>query len=277
MGGPDAGGVGGDPGEVDASRVDLDEEQDVEPSQGDGVDAAEVGGDHRLGLGADERRPCRAGAARGGFDPGAAEDFPHAGRRDPISQPAQLAVHPAVSPRRVLTGHPDCQSADLGDHRWSAGSRGLCPVAGHEPAVPAHHSLRLHDQQDLAKPGPVEDGRQQRQDRAVGLGEPRPGKLALQHQHLVTQRQNLGVAVVTGGEQPTETTQQEPSDRRDQVHEPANVPSGRLGPPANLAPLAPQLAFPQLTGSDEFSAPSSRCGRGGRSPRTPGAPRCSSS
>ena len=45
LGGPGSGGVGCDAGEVHSSGVCFDEEQDVEPAQGDSVDREQVGGD----------------------------------------------------------------------------------------------------------------------------------------------------------------------------------------------------------------------------------------
>jgi hypothetical protein len=69
-------------------------------------------------------------------------------------------------------------------------------VAGHETAVPAQHGLGLDNQQHFAEAGPVEHARQQGQDRAVGVGEPRQCDLALQYQDLVAQGQDLRVTVI---------------------------------------------------------------------------------
>jgi hypothetical protein len=69
--------------------------------------------------------------------------------------------------------------------------------------MPAQHRLRPHDQQDLRQAAPVQRLGEHRQDRAVRVGEPRPGHLALQHEDLVAQRQDLGVSpVAREGQQP---------------------------------------------------------------------------
>ena len=119
LGGPGAGRVGGDPGEVDAAGVDLDEEQHVEAAQQHGVDGEEVRRDHGAGLGADERRPRRARPLRGRVPSGVAEDPPHRRRRDPMAELGEFAVDAPVTPRRVLRVQPQDQPADL-RARWAA-------------------------------------------------------------------------------------------------------------------------------------------------------------
>jgi hypothetical protein len=63
---PTAVGVGGHAGQVDASGVELDEEQHVEPLQPDGVDGEEVTGHDSGGLLAEERPPGGGGGGGGG-------------------------------------------------------------------------------------------------------------------------------------------------------------------------------------------------------------------
>jgi hypothetical protein len=53
--------VGGDPGDVYAPGVVLNEDQGVEPAEEDGVDVGEVNGEDRLGLRGEELCPGRAG------------------------------------------------------------------------------------------------------------------------------------------------------------------------------------------------------------------------
>ena len=67
------------------------------------------------------------------------------------------------------------------------------PVTGDETAMSAQYRRRLHDQQHLRQAAPVERLGEHRQDRPVGVGEPRPGDLALQHDELVAQREDLGI------------------------------------------------------------------------------------
>ena len=59
LGDPGAGGVGGDLGDVHAAAAVLDHDQDVEATQGDGVDVGEVDGEDRLGLRGEELAPGR--------------------------------------------------------------------------------------------------------------------------------------------------------------------------------------------------------------------------
>ena len=54
LGDPGAGGVGGDPGEVYAAAAVLDDDEDVEAAQEDGVDVGEVDGEDRVGLRTEE-------------------------------------------------------------------------------------------------------------------------------------------------------------------------------------------------------------------------------
>jgi hypothetical protein len=69
-------------------------------------------------------------------------------------------------------------------------------VAGDESTVPTDHRLGLHDQHDLRQPGSSEGGRQDREDRAVGVGEARLVDLSLQDQDLMSQREDLSVSLV---------------------------------------------------------------------------------
>ncbi len=68
LGGPRSGRVGRDPREVNPSRGDLDDEQDMEPPEKRGVDAREVGRDDRSGLGADEVGPGGPGSVAARVD-----------------------------------------------------------------------------------------------------------------------------------------------------------------------------------------------------------------
>jgi hypothetical protein len=92
------------------------------------------------------------------------------------------------------------------------------PAAGDEAAVPADDGGRLHDQEHVAEPGPVERGGQHGEDGAVGLGECRSGDLALQHEDLVAQGEDLGVPLVTGGEQPSKAGHDQPGQSRHETH-----------------------------------------------------------
>ncbi|MDA8309432.1 MAG: hypothetical protein M0Z46_02260 [Actinomycetota bacterium] len=56
--------VGRDAGDPDATRVVMDEHEDVEPAEKDGVDMKEVAGDQTPGLRSEELRPDRSGSPR---------------------------------------------------------------------------------------------------------------------------------------------------------------------------------------------------------------------
>ncbi len=60
LGGPSAGGVGGDTEDVDGASVDLHGEQGVQPLQSDGVDVKEVRGQEAVCLCPEEFRPLSA-------------------------------------------------------------------------------------------------------------------------------------------------------------------------------------------------------------------------
>jgi len=211
LGGPRSGRVGGDPCEVDPACGDFDHEQDVEPVQERGVDTREVGGNDRLRLGADELRPGRSGAVATRVDACGAQDLPHGRRSNSATETVDFAVDPAVAPRRVLPGQTEDHPQELGiDGRTTrSGGRWLGPVAGDESSVPGEDRRRAHDQQRPAASGSVHHGCEQHKDRSIGLVEAWPIDLALQHEDLMAQSQDLGITGVTAGEQPSQPSQDE--------------------------------------------------------------------
>ena len=68
LGDPGAGGVGGDSGEVHASAAVLDDDEDVEAAQEDGVDVGEVDGEDGVGLRGQELSPGRTGPSGRGIE-----------------------------------------------------------------------------------------------------------------------------------------------------------------------------------------------------------------
>ena len=81
LGGPWAGRVRGDTGEVHAAGVKLDEEQDMEAAQHDAVNAEEIGSDDGVSLGLNELPPRRPRTIRCRLTAGIAQDLPHRRRR----------------------------------------------------------------------------------------------------------------------------------------------------------------------------------------------------
>jgi len=96
--------MGSDAGEVHASSVELDEEQDVQRLQPDRLNCEEVGGEDAASLGSQELRPGRPLTAWGRPEPVGMQDPPDGRRPDPDSDLAELALDPDVAPRRVLPG-----------------------------------------------------------------------------------------------------------------------------------------------------------------------------
>jgi len=77
-------------------------------------------------------------------------------------------------------------------------------VSGDETAVPADDRRGLHDEEHLAKAQAAEHPGQHREDCPVGLGELCSFDLALKNEQLVAQREDLGIALIARGEQPSE-------------------------------------------------------------------------
>ena len=100
--GPGAGGMGGDPGEVDAAAAVLDHHEHVEAAQEDGVDVGEVDREDCLGLRGEELTPARPGPVRGGIDPGDLQDLPHRRRGDLVAETDQLALDSTVTCARTV-------------------------------------------------------------------------------------------------------------------------------------------------------------------------------
>jgi hypothetical protein len=92
----------------------LDDEERVEPIQGDRVDVEQVAGQDRLCLRSEELRPGRTGPARRGVDPGGVQDFPDGGGADLVAETGEFAVDAAIPPGGVLGGQPHDQGADTG-------------------------------------------------------------------------------------------------------------------------------------------------------------------
>ena len=100
LGEPGSGRVGGDAEDVDAAGGVLDDEERVEPVQGDRVEVEQVAGQDRLGLRAEELRPGRTGPSRRGIDPGRVQDLPDGGGADLVAESGEFAVDAPIPPGR---------------------------------------------------------------------------------------------------------------------------------------------------------------------------------
>jgi hypothetical protein len=78
--------MGGDAEDVHPAAGVLDDEERVEPVQGDGVEVEQVAGEDRLGLRLEELRPGRSGPSRRGINSGGVQDSPDGGGADLVLQ-----------------------------------------------------------------------------------------------------------------------------------------------------------------------------------------------
>lgn len=90
------------------------------------------------------------------------------------------------------------------------------PVSGDETPVPADDRRRLHDQEHFGEAAAVDHGGEHREDRPVRLGELCSVDLTLQHQDPVTEGEDLGVAMITGSEEPSEPGENESCEGSEQ-------------------------------------------------------------
>ncbi len=108
---PRPGRVRGDTQDVHPPAADLHHEQHIQPAQGDGLDAEEVGGQQPRSLGTQERPPAQAAAAGRRPDPGSGQDPADGAGADPVAKPEQFALDPPMPPQRVLPSQPEHQLA----------------------------------------------------------------------------------------------------------------------------------------------------------------------
>ncbi len=134
-----------------------------------------------------------------------------------------------------------------------------------EAAVPSQHGLGTNDQESGSVAGAFHCGGEHREDRAVGVSELRPADLALQHQDLVAEGEDLGVASIAGGEHPPESRQNEACQSREEGHEgrtlPSDPPPRTLENPGRMSIRPPHGYTKNLTDlcpvdPDSWAAPS---------------------
>ena len=145
--------MGGDAQDVHAAGGVFDDEERIQPAQGDGVEVEQVAGQDGVRLGPQELRPGRSGPPRRGVDAGAMQDGPDGGGADPIAEAGELAVEAAVSPGGVLGGQTENEAAQASGDGGSTGPDGLCGrAAGDQLAVPAQDGGR-RDQETQTSAG----------------------------------------------------------------------------------------------------------------------------
>jgi len=98
---------------MDPTALKLDDEQDVEALEEDGVDREEVALEDGRRLPAQKLRPARLEPPRRRLDPRFAQNRPDRARRDPDAEPNELSLDPSVPPARVLARQAHDQLADV--------------------------------------------------------------------------------------------------------------------------------------------------------------------
>lgn len=148
-----------------------------------------------------------------------------------MAESCEFSVDAPVSPVRVVAGETDDQLPEFGVDGWPSGFRGwwLGPVAGDETSMPPDDCLGPHDREHVGEASAVQHAGNQREDRAIRVGELSSVDLALQHQDLMSEGEDLGVAFVTGREEPPEPGRGESCEGSEQDHDGCTVPPPMWG------------------------------------------------
>ena len=162
---------------------------------------------------------------RGRPAPPGAQDPPHGRFADLVAEPAQFAVHSAVSPGRVLPRQPQHQVADLLAGPRAAWPVGIRPLAFDQAAVPGQQRARC-DEPVGAQHGRQQPG-QRRQDRPVGPVRLRPGDLTPEHRDLMTEHHDLRILGRLAAAQQQQPAEDPDHDQVEQAkrHKPRSCPN----------------------------------------------------
>ena len=77
----------------------LDDEERVQPVQGDGVEVEQVAGEDRVRLGLQELGPGWSGSSGRGVDAGVVQDGQDGGGADLVAEAGEFPVDASISPR----------------------------------------------------------------------------------------------------------------------------------------------------------------------------------
>src|SRR5438552_10340095 len=113
LGHPLPGRMRSDSGEPHPAGSDLDEEQHIETTQRDGVDAEEVTRHNACRLGPDEGPPRRGRAPRRGMDAMTSQDAADRTGRDSPAQTGEFPLDPLIAPSRVVRGEANDDCLDV--------------------------------------------------------------------------------------------------------------------------------------------------------------------
>ena len=187
--GPAARGVRRDPEQMHPPGPDLDDERDIQALEREhAVDVKEVRSQQRRSVGMQEGAPGLV-PVRWWRNTMSAQDLADGGGRDPVPEPAQLALDAYHSPAPVLPRQPQDQRDELVRDRRASWWPGLAPLRRSHAAVPAQQRTRGHD------PACAQRLRQDPGERGkhgpVTPGQVRPGSRPAQHRDLVPEREYL--------------------------------------------------------------------------------------
>ena len=198
----------------------LHDEQHGQAPEEDRVYMEEITRQQAISLSAQERPPGGVHVLRSRSAPVGAQNPPHRRFADAVTEPAQLAVHPAVSPGRVLPRQPQYQVADLLASPRPARPARIRPFARDQPAVPGQQRARRDEpmsaQHSRQQPG------QRRKDRPVSPVRPGPGGLTPKHRDLMTEHRDLRILGRLAAAQQHQPAKDQDHDQVEQpdAHEP---------------------------------------------------------
>ncbi len=144
-------------------RVDLNEGQDVERLEEQGLHREEVAGQDPSGLGPQELRPAWTRSARRGTQALSAKKGPDGGGGDPDAELGELALDPDAAPRAVLPPQPKDQLAGV----WVKGRPpsdalpSVGPLPPHQLPVPPEQGPRTHHEGGPGRAGKRSAGRRE--------------------------------------------------------------------------------------------------------------------
>ena len=182
------------PGEVNAAGAVLDDDQGIETPQEHSIHVDGIGRENAAGLYGQELLPRRTRTARCGVDPGVMQDLPHRGGRDAVAELDEFALHPPVSPGRIVDGHADNELADRVCRARPSGTPTgrVVPSACDQLSVPGEQRRRGH-REHLAPSAPGDQPGQGREPQPVARLVADPPDLTAQHRVLMPEHEEFGV------------------------------------------------------------------------------------
>ena len=97
---------------MDPPAAELDEHEDLERPEPDGLDREEFTGDDSIRLSPQELGPRRAGPSRGSTEPCGPQQGADRRRAGSDAELAALALDPDAAPAGVLSGEPEDECTD---------------------------------------------------------------------------------------------------------------------------------------------------------------------